>query len=71
MHLKSPTATASDRLRIFTATTVPYHLALCTVPNSPSPTCSQQTACQRLLDRSSHEAATTPHDPTKCDRATL
>lgn len=40
MYLKSPTATASERLRIFTATMVPYHFALCTVPNSPSPTCS-------------------------------
>lgn len=39
MHLKSPTATASERRRILTATMVPYHFALCTVPNSPSPTC--------------------------------
>ena len=70
MHLKSPTATASDRLRIFTATTVPYHLALCTVPNSPSPTCSQQTACQPLLSRSSREAAMTSLDTLMGGRAT-
>ena len=50
-HLKSPTATASDLLRIFTATMVPYHFALCTVPNSPSPTCSQDTESRIVLRR--------------------
>lgn len=34
---KSPSAISEVFFRIFAATTVPYQVALCTTPNSPSP----------------------------------
>ena len=34
---KSPSAIEELVLRIFAATSVPHHIALCTMPNSPSP----------------------------------